>query len=382
MAEEPEVVVKAAPIGVYHGEYKEPIPERGALGYAWDKGIGAVQGAIDIAQSPAVVARDTAYDPDNQLAAQRVMEAAADVKRKMGGWKTPCGQAQEEGKVPADDSAIGMVADSLPAAAAIYASGPFAPVTGGVLAHGVLGASEWDKIRREPDESLKEADPKYAEYRDQGMSISEAKKQIYKDRNTVASVGMNVVPNMIAAGTLQHSLTGGFAKALGTDASNMAMRIIKRTTANAVAGGAGGALMAGGSEAGRQAAEIGEGLRDKYDWGQIGQAIVPTAENLALVSGVTGGIGAIREPARPAAGAPIVKKVLTAAEKAAGKTAEVVDNTGYTLPADQIGSDLLLVTGAELGRRPAQPLARGATPPESCQARYPPRALDRSYSAG
>ena len=356
MAEDTEPVVRTAliPGGIYREEPQEAIPERGALGYVRDKSIGMLQGAIDIGAAPAVVARDIAT-PDDQSAYQAVMEASAGAKKWLSRGKTEYGQAQEEGKVPADTSVLGTVLDAAPAAVAIGASGPLAPVTGGVIGHGVLGNEQWDIIAHTPDEVLKEKNPKYAEYRET-MSVSEAKQQIYADRNTAASVGLNVGANALFAGIAQKGMSRVMGSVLQTDAGNMAARIIKGATVGGAEGTAAGVALGGGSELGRQAAEMGEGLRDKYDLNRAYEATVPTALNLGIIGGVSGGIGGMRTPRRPIA------------EKLVEKGRELADNTGYTPSADEIGSDLLLVTGAELsGRRPAPPLERRTIPAETAR---------------
>jgi hypothetical protein len=348
MAENTEPVIQTAliPGGVYREEPQEVIPERGGLGYAWDKGVGMAQGAIDIAASPAAVARDVAT-PDDQPAYQAIQEAAATAKKRLSGWKTQYGQAQEEGKVPGDTSVLGTLLDAAPAAVAIGVSGAYAgPVVAGTIAHGIMGTENWDIIRHAPDEVLQEKSPKYKELRDQGLSVLDAKREIYADRNTMESLLYNVGGNMLMAGFGQHLVGSVVKRGLQTEAGNMAMRIIKNATVGGAEGVVGGAALGGGTEAGRQAGEIGQGLRDKYDLNRIYQAAVPTAENLGILGTALGGVRGVRAPVRPRV------------EKTLEKTGEIVEATGYTPSADEIGADLLLVGAGELGARRPSPLTR------------------------
>lgn len=343
---ETEAVVRTAPLpgGVYRVAPEPVIPERGTVGYIRDKVIGAAQGAIDIGSSLAAVQRDISYDPDYRVAAQAVQEGASDTKRWLSDLKTPYGQAQEEGKVPADTSVIGTVLDAAPAALAVLASGPLAPLTGGAIAHGVLSNEQWDILRRMPEEELRKNE-KYVAYRDKGMDHLDAIREIYKDRNTLESLITNVGSNMLMAGIGQRLMTGVGSALLRTDAGNMAARIIKNATMGTVEGGVAGAALGGGTEWGRQAAEIGMGLRKERDWSRISEAVIPTTENLAILGGITGGVRGFAQPRPPG----VVKKVL-------GKAGEIADDVGYTPSADEIGTDLRIVTGIELsGARPSAP---------------------------
>src|SRR5262245_45053622 len=259
--------------------------------------------------------RDVTGDKDYAAAARAAQEAGSEARRWLGSMKTPYGQKVEEGKAP-DPGMVQNVGETLlsaaPATAAAIATGPFAPLTFGSIAHASARAEMWDKIRYMSEAQLYQT-PNYAKYREQGMDDDEAREQIFRDGLTPGSVAMNVGGNIIFGGVAQRALAP-VVKGLAGEAQLMTGRVLRNAGVGGLEAAGAGAALGAGSEGGRQAGEIGAGLREDYDTGRITDATAAGALNLGILGTALGAAKGFRAPRT----------------RVGEKAADLVDKTGYT----------------------------------------------------
>jgi hypothetical protein len=345
--------------GVYTPSLTTPLKGReSALGGIRDTVLETTASAIDALTTPYGYARDygaQAGDKRMERAAQLGQQTASQIKDWVRSGKTDFGR-QEDENGGENSSWLGNTMEAMVTSAPQLAVAGLAGTVGGPLAsagaYGVMAGAQQSQqfeemLAKIPRKELEQTEG-YKKYKAQGMDHEDILRAMHTEMRSDPWV---TVPNV-----LMNTVTGGIAgKAMSkigsrTIAQTMAQRIKQnamRELPEAVIGGAG---TGAAQDFGTQQGEMDVGLRDKYDFGQMGTEAWKMGSTLGGISGAGVALRSVRGPARSRAGGDVTGDLI----KDAGKR-----------PAPEIGTEQRIVATDNLK---ANPIGDETGPPPTAKA--------------